>query len=156
MSEQPTDSTFRRQPHYSFMRPGEFGMLMLFLAFTAFKFWSAFDLAKQYFTEWITYAAVSLVMTIWYGWIRSNRRHCCDDAGELLITLILPQAYSMAWKHCHASDNRLDWPLFWVYAALLVVMAYRVWKAPRIAKELEEIRARLEQTGPRFTHIETP
>ncbi|MBN8418883.1 MAG: hypothetical protein J0L73_08215 [Verrucomicrobia bacterium] len=156
MSEELTPPMRNRQPHYSFMRPGEFGMLMFFLAFTAWKFWSAFGLAKPYFMEWITYAVVSLVITIWYGWIRSKRRHCCDDAGELLITLILPQAYSMAWKHCHASDNRLDWPLFWVYAALLVVMAYRVWQAPRIAKELEEIRAMLEPTRPRFTHIETP
>lgn len=136
MSERYTPSTFRRQPHYSFMRPGEFIWLVFLLIFTAYKFWSAYSLADRFFTGWISYAAVSLLMVIWYAWIRVKRRQCCADAGELMITILLPQAYQMVFEHYTEGDNLYKWGLFWIFVLLLISMAYQVWKAPQTAHVL--------------------
>jgi len=162
MSEKLTPSTRRRQPYYSFMRPGEFVWLVLLLIFTAWKFWSAYSLADRYFTELISYAAISLLMVIWYAWIRIKRRQCCADAGELLLTILLPQAYQMAFEHYTEGNGLYKWGLFWIYVLLLISMAYQVWRAPKIAKELEELWAAAEEEarkGPadaRFIDIDKP
>jgi hypothetical protein len=162
MLKQLTPSAPNQQPHYSFMRPGDFIWFVFLLIFTAWKFWSAYGLADRFFIEWISYATISLLLVIWYAWMRIKRRQCCEDAGELMIALMLPQAYQMFWKHYTKGDDELNWSLFWVFAILLIVMAFRVWRAPKIAKDLEELRAAAEEAArhapadPRFTHVENP
>jgi hypothetical protein len=45
---------------------------------------------------------------------------------------------------------------------LLPFIAYQVWRAPKVAKELEDLMANAEEEArkgtpdPRFTHIDTP
>lgn len=135
------------------MRPGDFIWFVFLLAFTAFKFWSGYTLAERFFTEWNSSAIISLLAVIWYSWIRFRRRNCCADAGELMISIILPQTYHMAFKHYTEGDDPFDWGLFWIFVLLLICMSYQVWKAPRIAKELKELRERSAQVDPPFTHF---
>lgn len=156
MSEQLSSPTFRRQPHYSFMRPGDFIWFVFLLVFTSFKFWSAYTLTERFYTAWNSYAIISLLAVIWYSWIRFRRRNCCADSGEFMITILLPQAYQMAFKHYTEGDAPFDWVLFWMFTLLLIGMAFQVLKAPRIAKEMEEMRTRLVEVVPRFSHIENP
>ncbi len=153
----PWPSIFKRQPHYSFMRPGDFVWFVLLLIFTAWKFWVPHDLPDPHFTKLLNFAIISLLALVWYAWIRIRRRNCCDDAGEMMTAVFLPQAYHMG------EDGKAEWGvLFWMYVLLLIAMAYRIWKAPKIAKEQEDLRAAAEeafrsaQADPRFTHIEHP
>ena len=145
-----------RQAHYRFMRPLDLVWFVLLLIITAWKFSSAYHLAERYFMEWVSYATISLVLAIWYAWIRFKRRHSCDDAGELMIALMLPQAYKMVFQHYTEGDDPSEWGLFWVLMLLLLVMAYQVWRAPKRAKELKELELAAEDeamngpAAPRF------
>lgn len=162
MIKQSLPASRSPRPHYSLMRPGDFIWFVVLLIFSAWKFACAYGLAERYFLGWVSFASVSLVLTIWYAWIRIKRRHCCDDAGELMIALMLPQAYQMAFKHYSEGAEPFDWGLFWVFTLLLIVMAYRVWRAPQIAKELRELEAAAEEEArkgpadPRFIDIDNP
>lgn len=163
MSGELTPPTRSRQPHYSFMRPGDFIWFILLLTFTAWKFWIAYGhLADRFFMQWISYAAISLLLVIWYAWIRVRRRQAYGDSGEVMIAGLVPQAYIMLWQHYNKGDDLLDWSLFWIFTLLLISSAYRVWKAPKLAKEQEEQMAAVEeaakntQAGLPFNHIENP
>ncbi|MHB1080250.1 MAG: hypothetical protein ACYC67_12660 [Prosthecobacter sp.] len=158
----PLASILKRQPHYSFMRPGDFVWFVLLLIFTAWKFWILKDFPDPYFTELLNFAIISLLALVWYAWIRIRRRNCCADTGELIIAVFFPQAYKIALDY-FAADGWSVWSVpFWMYALFLPVVAYRIWNAPKVAKELEYLRSAAEeafraaQAGPRFTHIENP
>jgi len=158
----PLPSFLKRQPHYSFMRPGDFIWFVLLLIFTAWKFWIPHDFPDPYFTEMLNFAIISLLALVWYAWIRIRRRNCCADAGELIIAVFLPQAYKIALEYLADKDGSVWGVSFWMYALFLPVVAYRVWNAPEVAKELEDLRIAAEeafrssQADPRFTHIENP
>lgn len=161
MSEIATPAATPRQPHYSFMRPGDFVWFVFFLIFTAWKFRMAFTIPDPYFTKWISYAIVSLLTLVWYACIRCRRRNCCADAGEVLITVLLPQAYQMALDYFSAENGAVWTVPFWMYVALLPVMAYQVWRAPKVAKKIADLQAAAEalrsaHDAPRFSHIENP
>jgi len=158
----PLPLIFRRQPHYSFMRPGDFVWFVLLLIFTAWKFWVPHDLPDPHFTNLLKFAIISLLALVWYACIRVRRRNCCADTGELIIAVSFPQAYKIALDYFAAEGGSVLAVPFWVYALFLPVVAYRVWNAPKVAKEQEDLRSAAEeafraaQAGPRFTHIENP
>jgi hypothetical protein len=54
------------------------------------------------------------------------------------------------------------WTSATIHLLLLPFIAYQVWRAPKVAKELEDLMANAEEEArkgtpdPRFTHIDTP
>lgn len=139
MSEQPTTSTFRRQPHYSFMRPGDFGMSIFLIGMTAFRFQSAYSLqlTRMQSISWLGGAVLSLLCLIWYVWLRHNRRRVCDDSGELMIALFIPMTFTNIFDQLGDGMFHHGWLLDLGYLLMLSYFGFRVWKAPHKARELE-------------------
>ena len=139
MSEQTAPSTFRRQPHYSFMRPGDFLVFLFLVAFTAFRFHSALtlELSSKQQLCWYGSAVLQLVMTLLYARLRITRRYLCDDSGEMLLAVLVPQGFSIAFREVIADGSPLGWPLVLGNLVLIPYFIYRVWKAPEAARQLE-------------------
>jgi hypothetical protein len=138
MSEQTAPSIFRRQPHYSFMRPGDFLVFLFLVAFTVFRFHSALtlELSSKQQADWYGSAALQLVMTLLYARLRITRRHLCDDSGEILLAVLVPQGFSIAFREFTADGSPMGWPLVLGNLFLIPYFFYRVWKAPQTAREL--------------------
>jgi len=153
----------QRLPHYSFMRPGDFLWFVFFLLFSAWKFHSAFTLADRFFWDWFSYATVSLLLAFWYGWLRRKRRHLeCHGGAELSIALMLPQGFQMTLQNLKGTSDNMSWELPVLIGLLVIWQAFEVWRAPKIAKELEELKAAAEEEArngpadPRFIDIDKP
>lgn len=138
MSERRAPSTFRRQPHYSFMRPGEFVTSILLIVLTALRFQTAYSLKLSHLKEisWLGGAVLSLLCLIWYVWIRHRRRHLCDDSGEVLIALFIPMTFTIICDQLADNIFHRGWLYDSGLLLLIAVLVYRVWKAPQTAREL--------------------
>ncbi|WP_377165912.1 hypothetical protein [Prosthecobacter fluviatilis] len=126
-----------RRPHYSFMRPGEFGMSILLIGMTAFRFQSAYSLHLNELqrVSWLGGAVLSLLCMIWYVWLRRRRRNVCDDSGELMIALFTPITFTTICDQLADDILRRGWLFDLGYFLLLTYFAFRVWKAPQTARE---------------------
>lgn len=137
MSEQYLPPVTKRQPHYSFMRPGEFVTSIMLIVMTALRFQTAYSMKLSHLKEisWLGGAVLSLLCLIWYVWIRHRRRHLCDDSGEVLIALFIPMTFTIICDQL--ADNKIH--RGWLYDSglllLIAFMGYRVWKAPQTARE---------------------
>lgn len=140
MSEQHLLPLTKRQVHYSFMRPGEFGMSILLIGMTAFRFQSAYSLHLNELqrVSWLGGAVLSLLCMIWYVWLRRRRRHLCDDSGELMIALFTPITFTTICDQLADNNLRRGWLLDLGYFLLLSYFGFRVWKAPQTARELAD------------------
>ena len=139
MSEQFLPPVTKRLPHYSFMRPGEFGNSILLLGMTAFRFQSAFSLQLNglQWISWLGGAVLSLLDLIWYVWLRHRRRHVCEDSGEMMIALFIPITFTTICDQLADSMYHRGWLLDLGYLLLLFYFGFRVWKAPHAARKLE-------------------
>lgn len=139
MSEQLIPPVTERRPHYSFMRPGDFGMSIFLFGMTTFRFHSAYSLKLKglHQVSWLGGAVLSLLCLIWYTWLRRRRRHVCDDSGELMIALFAPMTFTMICDQLADSIFHRGWLLDSGFLLLLVYYGYRVWKAPHVARDLE-------------------
>lgn len=154
----------RRQPHYSFMRPADFSGFVFLIAFTVYRFYSAWrlELKPHQLVDWHGSAVLQLLMTLWYAWIRMRRRNLCGQSGEMLLAIFVPQGFSMAVREITRDQLGLGWHLAAAHLLILPFIAYQVWRAPRLAKEFEEQMARAEEEArkgtpdPRFTHTDMP
>jgi hypothetical protein len=150
----------QRLSHYSFMRSGDFIWFIFLIVFSTWKLWSAFALAERFFTEWFSYALLSCALTAVYAWLRIRRRNICADSGELMIAIMLPQLYSNLWKCLYGDPGELGWGWIAFMTVLCAWLIYQVWRAPKIAREMEELWAAAEEAArnapaePRYTHIE--
>ncbi len=157
-------SSRRRQPHYSFMRPGDFLGFLILIAFTVYRIYSAWRLELQphQLVDWQGSAVLQLIMTIWYAWLRIRRRNICGQSGEMLLAVFMPQGFSMAAREMTHDQLSVGWTLAATHLLLLPFIAYQVWRAPKVARELKELMANAEEEArkgtpdPRFTHIDTP
>lgn len=137
MTKQHQPSVTHRQPHFSFMRPGEFVTSIMLIGMTALRFHTAYSMKLSHLKEisWLGGAVLSLLCLIWYVWIRHRRRHLCDDSGEVLIALFIPMTFTIICDQL--ADNKIH--LGWLYDSglllLIAFMGYRVWKAPQMARE---------------------
>jgi hypothetical protein len=138
MSKQFLPPVTKRQPHYSFMRPGEFVTSIILIVMTALRFQTAYSMELSHLKQvsWLGGAVLSLLGLIWYVWIRHRRRHLCDDSGEVLIALFIPMTFTIICDQL--ADNMIH--RGWLYDSglllLIAFLAYRVWKAPQTAREL--------------------
>ena len=157
-------SSRRRQPHYSFMRPGDFLVFLFLIAFTVYRIYSAWRLELQphQLVDWHGSAVLQLIMTIWYAWLRIRRRNICGQSGEMLLAVFMPQGFSMAAREMTHDQLSVGWTLAATHLLLLPFIAYQVWRAPKVARELKELMANAEEEArkgtpdPRFTHIDKP
>ena len=157
-------SSRRRQPHYSFMRPGDFLGFLILIAFTVYRIYSAWRLELQphQLVDWQGSAVLQLIMTIWYAWLRIRRRNICGQSGEMLLAVFMPQGFSMAAREMTHDELSAGWTLAATHLLLLPFIAYQVWRAPKVARELKELMENAEEEArkgtpdPRFTHIDTP
>ena len=157
-------SSPRRLPHYSFMRPGDLWGLLFLIAFTIYRFYSAWrlELKPHQLLDWHGAAVLQLVMTIWYAWLRIRRRNVCGQSGEMLLAILVPQSFSMAAREMTGDLLSVGWTLVVMPFLILPFIAYQIWRAPKVARELEEALANTEEEArkgtpdPRFTHIDTP
>jgi hypothetical protein len=153
-----------RQPHYSFMRPADFWGFLFLIAFTVYRFYSAWRLELQphQLVDRHGAAVLQLIMTIWYAWLRIRRRNLCGQSGEMLLAVFVPQGFSMAAREMTHDQLSVGWTLAAMHLLLLPFITYQVWRAPKVARELEELMANAEEEArkgtpdPRFTHIDTP
>ena len=157
MSEPTAPSTFRRRPHYSFMRPMDFGFFVFLLLFDAClisTFWLGSDL---FFEQRLVMTATLIVPTIGYAWLRCRRRNLCGDSGELVLSMIIPQIAFQIFSQIREPQFARMIPVLCL-VPVLVILAWKVWRAPNVAKKLEEnLEAiRHAQADPCFTHIEHP
>jgi hypothetical protein len=154
----------QRLPHYSFMRPGDFLGFLFLIAFTVYRFYSAWrlELKPHQLVDWHGVAVLQLIMTIGYAWLRIRRRNICGQSGEMLLAVFVPQGFSMAAREMTHDQLSADWTLAAMHLLLLPFIAYQVWRAPKDARELEELLANAEEEArkgtpaPRFTHTNTP
>ena len=164
MSKQLRPTSRLRQPHYSFMRPGDFLGFLFLIAFTVYRFYSAgrLELQPHQLVDRHAAAVLQLIMTIWYAWLRIRRRNICGQSGEMLLAVFVPQGFSMAAREMTHDHLSVGWTLATIHLLLLPFIAYQVWRAPKVARELEELMANAEEEArkgtpdPRFTHIDTP
>ena len=128
----------KRQPHYSFMRPGDFGMFIILIVMTVFRFQSAYSLqlTNMQRISWLGGAILSLLCLIWYVWLRRRRRQVCDDSGELLIALFIPMTFTNICDQLGDHMFHRGWLLDLGYILLLSYFGFRVRKAPQAAREL--------------------
>lgn len=157
MSEHTVPLTFRRQPHYSFMRPLDFSFFVFLLLFDA-SLISSFWLWSDSHWEQRLLMSVTLVSpTLGYAWLRHRRRNLCADSGELVLSMIIPQIAFQIYSQIHETQQARMIPVLCLVPVLLI-LAWKVWRAPSVAKKLEEDLAALRhaQADPRFTHIDTP
>lgn len=155
MSEHTATSTFRRQPHYSFMRPMDFGFFVCLLIFNAWLISGLGSTSSDHFKAWAITAGVSMGTTVGYAWLRYRRRNLCADSGELLLSILIPQTFHMIYEQMNHPNGELLISAC-LFAVLLPFIARQVWRAPSVAKKLEEDLAALRhaQADPRFTHID--
>jgi hypothetical protein len=154
----------QRRPHYSFMQPGDLWGLLFLIAFTVYRFYSAWrlELKPHQLVDWHGAAVLQLIMTIWYAWLRIRRRNLCGQSGEMLLAIFVPQGLSMAAREMTHDNLSVGWTLATMHLLILPFIAYQVWRAPKLARELEELMANAEEEArkgtpdPRFTHIDTP
>ncbi len=165
MLNQLPPPTSERQPHYSFLRPGDFVKFILLIGMTALRFQSAYPLKLDVprLVSSLGGAVVSLLGLIWYTWLRRKRRHLCEDSGEFIIAaLFAPIAFTSVCEQWAEGMFHRGWLLDLGYLLSLTYFGYLVWKAPKVAKEMEALRAAGEEAArhapaePRFTHIENP
>jgi hypothetical protein len=156
LPEQATLHTFRRQPHYSFMRPMDFAWFVFLLIANAWILVSLWPL-KTHFHAWPVMMVIMPGATAWYAWIRSKRRNLCADSGELLLSVLIPQTFHLIYNQMNHPNSELLLSTC-VFAVLLPYIARQVWRAPGVAKKLEEdLATQLHaKAAPRFTHIDTP
>jgi hypothetical protein len=68
----------------------------------------------------------------------------------------------MAAREMTHDQLSADWTLAAMHLLLLPFIAYQVWRAPKVARELKELMANAEEEArkgapdPRFTHIDNP
>jgi hypothetical protein len=164
MSKQLRPTSRLRQPHYSFMRPGDFLGFLFLIAFTVYRFYSAWRLELQphQLVDRHGAAVLQLIMTIWYAWLRIRRRNICGQSGEMLLAIFVPQGFSMAAREMTHDHLSVGWTLATIHLLLLPFIAYQVWRAPKVTRELKELMANAEEEArkgppdPRFTHIDNP
>lgn len=139
MLKQLLPSARDRKPHYSFMRPGDFGMFIFLIGMTAFRFYSAFTSDRTGLNKaaWHGGAILSLLLVIWFVWIRVRRRHLCAESGELMIASFGPLFFTDICGHIADGLFHWSWLLDFGFLAALFYFAYQVWRAPKIALELE-------------------
>lgn len=157
MSGQPTTSTFRRQPHYSFMRPVDFGFVVFLLLFDASLISSFWLWSDSHWGQRLLMSVTLISPTLGYAWLRHRRRNVCADSGELVLSIIIPQAVFQIYSQIHEPQQARMIPVLCL-TPVLIILAWKVWRAPNVAKKLEEdLEAiRRSQAEPPFTHIENP
>ena len=121
------------------MRPRDFLVFLFLVAFTVFRFHSALtlELSSKQQIGWYGSAALQLVMTLLYARLRITRRNLCGDSGEMLLAVLVPQGFSIAFREFIDDGQPMGWPLVLGNLFLIPYLSYRVWKAPRTVRELE-------------------
>ncbi len=130
-----------KHPHYSFMRPGDFGFFMLFTAMTAFAYYVASTTGEAYYLKWISYAVWMTIAVALYAVLRIKRRNLCDGMGETQFVLAMHLTHGSGFDVLFNTPDTAQEGILVVSLILLVWSVRLVIHAPKHALEL---RAALE------------
>lgn len=141
MTEPASNPYSPRQPHYSFLRPGDFVRFLFLIGITTSLFQLSLKVNGILLVPRLGGAVVSLLCLAWFTWLRHARRHLCKNSGEFMFAAFTPVTFFMICEQWATDILYRCWPFDSAFLFLLSYFGYLVWQAPRRTRDIAKRKA---------------